>query len=51
MEGGKEGYIEFLRTQSTEKVLFQFLDVIDTNNLKQTTGLLHAKHNPTAGAI
>lgn len=43
--------IEFLGAESAEKVLFKFLDVINTNNLKQAPGLLHAKHNPTARAI
>ena len=51
MERGKERYIEFLGAQSAEKVLFQFFDVIDTDNLKPTPGLLHTKHNPPAGAI
>ncbi len=51
MECGKERHIEFLGAQSAEKVLFKFLNVIDTDNLKKAAGLLNAKHNPTAGAI
>lgn len=51
MERGKERNIEFLGTECAKKVLFQFFDVIDTVNLKDATGLLYSKYNPTAGAI
>lgn len=43
--------VEFAGTQCAKKVLFEFLTVIHALNLEGLSGLLHAKHNPTAGGI
>ena len=47
----KKRNIEFLGTQCPKKILFEFLDIVNTANLKRLTKLLYTKHNPTTGAI
>lgn len=47
----KKRDIEFLGTQCPKKILFKFLDIVNTANLKRFAKLLHTQHNPTAGAI
>ena len=48
---GIDWLIELLGTQSTQKVLFQLLCIVNSGDFKLLAILLYSKHYPSAGSV